>query len=66
MAIALENLYSRCNWALGIEGEGFSEGMYCVAPERRAPLSERPSRGSSRAAAALAFVHGGTVEAPSI
>ena len=34
MAIALENLYSRSNWALGIEGEGFSEGMYCVPPER--------------------------------
>jgi AhpD family alkylhydroperoxidase len=33
MAIALENLYSRSNWALGIEGEGFSEGMYCVPPE---------------------------------
>jgi AhpD family alkylhydroperoxidase len=30
MAIGLENLYSRTNWALGIEGEGFSEGMYCV------------------------------------
>ena len=33
MAIALENLYSRFNWALGIEGEGFSDGMYCVVPE---------------------------------
>jgi 4-carboxymuconolactone decarboxylase len=33
MAIGLENLYSRTNWALGIEGEGFSEGMYCVRPE---------------------------------
>jgi AhpD family alkylhydroperoxidase len=32
MAIALENLYSRSNWAIGIEGEGFSEGMYCVRP----------------------------------
>jgi AhpD family alkylhydroperoxidase len=32
-AIALENLYSRSNWALGIEGQGFSEGMYCVRPE---------------------------------
>jgi AhpD family alkylhydroperoxidase len=34
MAISLENLYSRTNWALGIEGQGFSEGMYCVRPER--------------------------------
>jgi AhpD family alkylhydroperoxidase len=33
MSIGLENLYSRTNWALGIEGEGFSEGMYCVPPE---------------------------------
>jgi AhpD family alkylhydroperoxidase len=33
MAIALENLYSRSNWALGIEGEGFAEGMYCVRPD---------------------------------
>jgi AhpD family alkylhydroperoxidase len=34
MSIALENLYSRSNWAFGIEGEGFSEGMYCVAPQQ--------------------------------
>jgi AhpD family alkylhydroperoxidase len=34
MAIGLENLYSRSNWALGIEGQGFSEGMYCVTPDR--------------------------------
>lgn len=33
IAIALENLYCRSNWALGIEGEGFSDGMYCVRPE---------------------------------
>lgn len=33
MAIALENLYSRSNWAFGLEGQGFTEGMYCVAPE---------------------------------
>src|SRR5579884_1727795 len=32
MVVALENLYSRFNWSLGIEGEGFSEGMYCVRP----------------------------------
>jgi AhpD family alkylhydroperoxidase len=32
IAISLENLYSRTNWALGIEGEGFSEGSYCVPP----------------------------------
>lgn len=34
MAIGAENLYSRTNWALGIEAEGFSEGMYCVTPDR--------------------------------
>jgi AhpD family alkylhydroperoxidase len=33
MSVALENLYTRFNWAMGIEGEGFSEGMYCVAPQ---------------------------------
>src|SRR5437764_14891889 len=33
MSIALENLYSRSNWAFGIEGEGFSDGMYCVRPQ---------------------------------
>jgi AhpD family alkylhydroperoxidase len=36
MSIALENLYSRFNWAFGIEGQGFSEGMYCVAPQAAA------------------------------
>jgi AhpD family alkylhydroperoxidase len=36
MAIGLENLFSRTNWALGIDGEGFSEGMYCVLPEAAA------------------------------
>ena len=36
MAIALENLYSRSNWAFGIEGEGFSDGMYCVVPDKNA------------------------------
>jgi AhpD family alkylhydroperoxidase len=38
MAIALENLYSRSNWALGIEGQGFTEGMYCVPPDRNESL----------------------------
>lgn len=33
MSVALENLYTRFNWAMGIEGEGFSEGMYCVRPQ---------------------------------
>lgn len=36
MAIALENLYSRSNWALGIGSEGFSDGSYCVMPEVQA------------------------------
>jgi AhpD family alkylhydroperoxidase len=34
MAIGAENLYSRTNWAFGIESEGFAEGMYCVTPDR--------------------------------
>lgn len=33
MAIAAENMFCRTNWALGIEGEGFSDGMYCVVPD---------------------------------
>lgn len=39
MIIAAENLYSRSNWAFGIDGEGFSDGMYCVMPDRSANLS---------------------------
>ena len=31
--IALENYRARFNWALGIEGQGFSEGGFCVPPE---------------------------------
>lgn len=34
--IALENLRSRFNWALGIGSQGFSDGGYCVRP---APLA---------------------------
>ena len=33
MSIAMENMYSRSNWAFGIEGQGYTEGMYCVRPE---------------------------------
>jgi AhpD family alkylhydroperoxidase len=40
MAIGLENLYSRFNWAVGLEGEGFSEGMYCVPPQAPAQQLE--------------------------
>ena len=36
MAIALENMFGRTNWALGIHGEGFSDGMYCVRPDTEA------------------------------
>jgi len=44
MAIALENLYSRSNWALGIESEGFSNGAYCVRPDRPAKtIAEVPA-----------------------
>ena len=42
MSVALENLYTRFNWAMGIEGEGFSEGMYCVTPQARADGATRP------------------------
>jgi AhpD family alkylhydroperoxidase len=44
MTIAAENLYSRSNWALGIEGEGFSEGMYCVVPDAGANLNGNAAR----------------------
>jgi len=44
MAIGLENLYSRTNWALGIEGEGFTEGMYCVRPEQHPLVAGEASR----------------------
>ncbi len=44
MAIGLENLFSRTNWALGIHGEGFSEGMYCVRPEVAAVETEVGAR----------------------
>jgi AhpD family alkylhydroperoxidase len=33
--IALENYRARFNWAFGIEGQGFSEGAFCVPPEAR-------------------------------
>jgi AhpD family alkylhydroperoxidase len=39
MTIAAENLYSRSNWAFGIDGEGFSDGIYCVVPDRSANLN---------------------------
>jgi AhpD family alkylhydroperoxidase len=39
MSIAAENLFCRTNWALGIEGQGFTEGMYCVAPDIAGRLS---------------------------
>jgi AhpD family alkylhydroperoxidase len=44
MAIALENLYNRSNHALGIEGQGFSEGMYCVVPDQSANLNGDAAR----------------------
>jgi AhpD family alkylhydroperoxidase len=34
-AIAIENYRARFNWAFGIEGQGFSEGSFCVPPEAR-------------------------------
>jgi AhpD family alkylhydroperoxidase len=38
--IALENYRARFNWALGIEGQGFSEGAFCVLPEVRQTVDE--------------------------
>jgi alkylhydroperoxidase family enzyme len=40
--IALENYRARFAWALGIAGQGFSEGAFCVPPEvRREVLAAR-------------------------
>jgi len=33
--IALENYRARFNWAFGLEGQGFTEGAFCVPPEAR-------------------------------
>jgi AhpD family alkylhydroperoxidase len=44
MAIGLENLFSRSNWAFGIHGEGFSEGMYCVRPDTGPVVPELAAR----------------------
>jgi AhpD family alkylhydroperoxidase len=38
--IALENYRSRFNWAFGIEGQGFSEGAFCVPPAERTQRAE--------------------------
>lgn len=40
--IALENYRARFNWAFGIEGQGFSEGSFCVPPEARPATGEAP------------------------
>ena len=39
--IALENYRARFNWAFGIEGQGFSEGAYCVRPDARGAACAR-------------------------
>jgi AhpD family alkylhydroperoxidase len=33
--IAIENYRARFNWAFGLEGQGFSDGAFCVRPETR-------------------------------
>jgi alkylhydroperoxidase family enzyme len=37
VSIAWENYRARFDHALGIEAQGYSEGAFCVLPERRAP-----------------------------
>ena len=37
---ALENYRARFNWAFGLEGQGFSEGGYCVPPEAPVAVPE--------------------------
>jgi AhpD family alkylhydroperoxidase len=41
--IALENYRARFNWAFGIEGQGFSEGAFCVPPEVPQTVNESAS-----------------------
>jgi AhpD family alkylhydroperoxidase len=48
MSIGLENLYSRTNHAMGIGGEGFSDGMYCVRPARPVATSDLEAVGGAR------------------
>jgi alkylhydroperoxidase family enzyme len=40
-AIAWENYRARFDHALGIQAQGFSDGAYCVLPERSASSSAR-------------------------
>jgi AhpD family alkylhydroperoxidase len=37
--VALENYRARFNWAFGLEGQGFSEGAFCVPPETKTPAN---------------------------
>jgi AhpD family alkylhydroperoxidase len=41
--IALENYRARFNWAFGLEGQGFSEGSFCLGPELAGKLSSSGS-----------------------
>jgi AhpD family alkylhydroperoxidase len=54
-AIAIENLRARFNNAFDIEPQGFSEGAFCVIPERalarRSPVPPTPAAGPSRRSA---------------
>jgi 4-carboxymuconolactone decarboxylase len=48
--IALENYRARFNWAFDLEGQGFSEGSYCLGPELRQQVEQqrgRPSPGAT-------------------
>jgi len=40
--VALENYRARFNWALGIEGQDFSEGSFCVPAEAAQASDEAP------------------------
>jgi AhpD family alkylhydroperoxidase len=44
MAIGLENLYSRTNWAWGVGSQGFTEGAYCVRPDTEAVAADVSAR----------------------
>ena len=45
---AMRHASTRFNWAMGIEGEGLSEGMYCVAPDGGRLVSAIVSESAAR------------------
>jgi AhpD family alkylhydroperoxidase len=49
-AAAIENLRARFNWALGIASQSYSEGAFCLVPERPAEQPDPPGATTPMAA----------------